>query len=86
MVHYTQLSNKLHMEYTEAMWDKAIRWNWVFDEYVLKRIFIERLPDLIRHCMQSSWLEEEWYRSGLGATCNAITEIANWGTQYQCAR
>lgn len=40
---FRQLSIKSPTEYTEALWNKVLRGARVYDEYVLKRIFIERL-------------------------------------------
>lgn len=42
---FTQLSNKQATEYTEVLWNKALRYHRVYDEYVLKGIFIEGLPE-----------------------------------------
>lgn len=43
MMHFTQLLNRSSTEYTEAaLWNKLVQCNRVYDEYVLKGIFIER--------------------------------------------
>lgn len=48
MICSTQLSNKLPTQYAKALWNKALRCNRVYEEYVPKGIFI------LRDCRNSS--------------------------------
>lgn len=43
------------MEYAEALWNEALGYNRVYHEYALKGIFIEGLPEFIRHSIRSYW-------------------------------
>lgn len=40
---FTQLSNLTPTGYAEDRWNQALHCNLVYDEYVLKRIFVEEL-------------------------------------------
>lgn len=42
LMQLTQPSNKVPTEYSGALWNKAFRRDTVYNEYVLKGIFIER--------------------------------------------
>lgn len=50
---FTQAFNKSLTGHTEAFWNKVIRCDWVYEEYVLEFDFIEGLPESIRHGMRS---------------------------------
>lgn len=52
---FIQPSNKSSIGYAESLWNKAIRWERVHHEFVLKRIFIERWLELIAKRMSSHW-------------------------------
>lgn len=41
------------MEYLEAIWNETLRCSCVYDEYVLKKVFIEGLHVLMRHGISS---------------------------------
>lgn len=43
MIQRTQPSNSSPEEYAEALWNKALKCHREYDEYVLKRIFMESL-------------------------------------------
>lgn len=49
MTRFTQPSNKLLTEYAKALWNKELRCDTVYDEYVLNRIFIEGFSESIHH-------------------------------------
>lgn len=55
ILRFTQPPTKSPTEYAEALWNKALRCDRVYDEYVLKGIFIEGLHESIRHSMRSYW-------------------------------
>lgn len=55
MMQFTQPLNKLATEYSEALWNNALRCERVNDEYVLKGVLIEGLLESIRHTMHSYW-------------------------------
>lgn len=66
---FNQPSNRVPKEYAEAVWNKALRCDWVNEEYVLKGVFIARLPEFIGHSMHSYWSIKNsiqskiWYRT-----------------------
>lgn len=49
-------STKKPMEYAEAAWSKALRCNRIIDEYVLRDIFVTKLPESICHSSSSCWV------------------------------
>lgn len=52
MMHFSQLSNKSTTEYAEAVKKKVLRCGMVYDEFVLKRIFIGGLSETVQHSMR----------------------------------
>lgn len=42
-------------EYPEAMWNKVLWWNQVYEDYLLKDISIKRFLESIHHIMGSFW-------------------------------
>lgn len=52
MMHFIQTSNKSPSEHADALWNKVPGCKKVYDEYVLKGIFIAGLPESIRHSMR----------------------------------
>lgn len=55
MMHSTHLSNKLPTKNAEALWNKVLPCNGVYDDYVFKGGVIEGLSESIRHFMRSYW-------------------------------
>lgn len=55
----THPSNMTSTEYTEALWKKALPCHCVYDEYMLKGMFIEGLIWSIRRTMWSYWSSEK---------------------------
>lgn len=53
MMRITQASNKKPAEYAEALWNKVLRGDRDYDEYVLQDIFIEGLPESVYHGTRS---------------------------------
>lgn len=53
MMRFTQPSKKSPAEDEEALWNKAPRCDRVYDEYVFKDIFSERLSKSVRHSMHA---------------------------------
>lgn len=51
-MHFMQSWNTFSTEYAKVLWYMALRCDRVQDEYVLKRGFIEWLPESIRHSMR----------------------------------
>lgn len=52
LMHFTQPWNKSPLENSEALWNKALLRDRVYDEYVWNSIFIESLSESIRHTMR----------------------------------
>lgn len=50
---FTQPSNIKPKKYGEALWNKELCCNCVYDEHMFKRIFIEGIHGSIRHSMCS---------------------------------
>lgn len=48
-------SSKLPTEYAKALWNKVFRCSRVYEEYLLKRIFVEGWSESIRHSMCVYW-------------------------------
>lgn len=46
-VWFTQPSNKWHTEFADALWNKELRCDHVYDEYILKGDYIEGLLEYI---------------------------------------
>lgn len=55
ILHFKQMSNNLPSKYNEALWNKALRWDSLHEEYVLKAVFTKRLMEAICHSMSSWW-------------------------------
>lgn len=55
MMNFTQTMSKLRKEYAEAHENRGLRYERVYDVYILKEIFIEGLPESIRQSMRSYW-------------------------------
>lgn len=55
MVHLVQASNESSTDFANAMWNKALQCHRVYDEYELKGIFLEGLPESIPRIMRSYW-------------------------------
>lgn len=59
MMHFTQSSNMTPTEYAEALQNKALRSNGVYDEELFKGVFIEGVPEPICHRMRYYWASKE---------------------------
>lgn len=53
MFHFTTPSNMASMEHAEALWNKALRYGRVYNEYVLNGLFIGGPHGFIRHGIRS---------------------------------
>lgn len=51
----TQPPNKMPTEYSMALWNKRLRCLTVYEDYVLKGIIVEALPETIINTIMSSW-------------------------------
>lgn len=60
---YTQSMNTTPIKYDELLWSKMLQCHRVYDEYVLKRKFMEALHKSIRHSMYSyqDHIKMQWY-------------------------
>lgn len=52
---YAQPVNKTPIEYAGILWSKALQCDCVYDDYVLKGIFIVGPIGSIRHSMHACW-------------------------------
>lgn len=71
IVQLTLVWNKFPMEFAEVLWIRALRRDKVYDEYVLKGIFIEALAEPVCHSMHSQWGSK---------IIAAVHELASQGT------
>lgn len=60
MMLLTQPSNKAATKFTEALWNKELRCDQVYEEYLLQVISIGTVPETICHSMWSYW---NWKKS-----------------------
>lgn len=81
---FTQPLNKSHTKYAEALYNKVVRCDRVYDEYMLKGIFIEFLLESIYHSRRSYWgLEEEPYSTQPGASREVTNKTTTGVVKYR---
>lgn len=64
---FTQPLNESRIEYIEALWNKALRRQGKYDEYVLEDIYTEASLESIRNSMWSQWGSKNLCRAWLSA-------------------
>lgn len=52
---YTEPLTMLPTQYEETLVSKSLRCGEIYDQYILKAIFIKRLHKFVRHSMRSYW-------------------------------
>lgn len=81
MMLFKQPLSKSPTGYAGAHWNKAIRCNRLYDDYVLKRILLRDYridPTLYTFILGS---KEEHYSAQSDAQCDIVTKITKWFSQ-----